>query len=224
MKKSLFVVLGAAFFVSAVSVSILFAKSKDETQPSNNKGDALRQKTQAMKAELNGSEWKVKLVPSNPKEKTEEDTLTFQNGQIKSKILSDRGFNATNYTVTVSDSDGPAVWETMQTSTKEKEGVVFIRGEWKGSQMRGVFSQQIAEGQTRDYNFSTESKVAVAPTTEKKEEKKVEVKEAPAPVVEAQQKTEQVAAEVKSEVASTKEVATATTTKSNGGFAAKAKK
>ncbi len=68
------------------------------------------------------------------------------------------------------------VWETMQTSSNPKEGVVFIRGEWKGDQMRGVISQQLEGGTTRDFNFTTSGKVAIPPTTEK--EKKEEPKPA----------------------------------------------
>lgn len=132
---------------------------------------------EAKKAELNGSEWKVSMSSSDPSAKPEEDLWTFQNNQVRSQQLSNRGFVPTNYTVTVEPGNDWAVWETMQTS--QKEGVVFIRGEWFKDEMRGAISQQMEGGQMRDYNFKTIGKVAVPPTTPKPVKKEEPKKEAP---------------------------------------------
>ncbi len=127
------------------------------------------------KQELNGSEWLVDV--STNEKKLGQDTLTFQNNQITCKTLTDKGYPATNYTVSLPEGSEFATWETMQTSSSG--AVMFMRGEWKEGLMRGVMSEQMAEGKNQDFNFASVSKVAVPPTVEKKEEPK---KEEPAKV------------------------------------------
>ncbi len=122
------------------------------------------------KQELNGSEWLVDV--STNEKKLGQDTLTFQNNQITCKTLSDKGYPATNYTVSLPEGSEFATWETMQTSSSG--AVMFMRGEWKEGLMRGVMSEQMAEGKNQDFNFASVSKVAVPPTVEKKEEPKKE--------------------------------------------------
>lgn len=158
-------------------------QAKDDAAAAEKKAE-MKKMVEERKAELNGSEWKVKMTSNDPAVKPDDDLLTFQNTQIKSKLLTDRGFVPTNYTVTVEPGNEWAVWETMQTSAKE--GVVFIRGEWLKDQMRGVISQQMEGAKTRDFNFTTLGKVAVPPTTPKPV-KKEEPKPKPEPAVVAEE-------------------------------------
>ena len=148
------------------------------------KREETRKQVEAKKKELNGSQWEILLVSSaGPKAKSEQDVLTFQNGQVSSKVFSASGFQPTNYTITIQEGTDETVWETMQTDPKE--GVVFIRGEWKGDTMHGIVSQQLEGGKTtRDYNFSTVKKESVPPTTAsaKAETKPAEVSTTPAAV------------------------------------------
>ena len=190
MKKLFTVLLAGVFFMGGMALAkdIVEEKAKPSVADETKKAQ-IRKVIEERKSELNGSEWKVTLSSSDPKAKSEEDVLTFQNGQVKSKNFAARGFSATNYTVSIPEGSDMAVWETMQTS--EKEGVVFIRGEWKGDQMRGVISQQLQGGTTRDYNFTTAGKIAIAPVSEeKKEAKKEEPALAPAPAKEEAKKEE----------------------------------
>lgn len=134
------------------------------------------------KQELNGSEWLVDV--STNEKKLGQDTLTFQNNQITCKTLSDKGYPATNYTVSLPEGSEFATWETMQTSSSG--AVMFMRGEWKEGLMRGVMSEQMAEGKNQDFNFASVSKVAVPPTVEKKEEPKKEEPKVEDPLVVAE--------------------------------------
>ncbi len=137
--------------------------------------EEMKKKVGEKKKELNGSEWEVALTTGG--KEAGKDTLTFQNGQIASKMLADKGYPASNYTISVPEGADMATWETMQ--THPKAGVVFIRGEWKEGVMRGVISEQIEEGKTKDYNFSSAAKTAIPPTTEKPKEE-VKAEETPA--------------------------------------------
>ena len=103
------------------------------------------------RAKLNGTNWALELKPSGGgNKKPLQDTLTFQDRQILSKLLSKDGYLGSNYTLTVQE-DGSAIWETMQ--TKESGGVVFWRAEIQGDAMQGVLSKQPAEGATEEFSF-----------------------------------------------------------------------
>ncbi len=136
----------------------------------NSKLEEMRKKVEEKKKELNGSEWKVNLTLGGKPEG--EDVMTFQNGQVASKMFHEKGYPTSNYTVSVPEGSDMATWETMQTNPKG--GVVFMRGEWKEGLMRGVISQQLEEGKSKDYNFASSGKEAVPPTTSKEEPKKDE--------------------------------------------------
>ncbi len=125
------------------------------------------------KAELNGHEWQVKVVPaSDPKSGGSEDTLIFKDMKFESMKMTGGGFPSTNYTISLQEG-GPSVFETMQSDGKGT--VVFWRGEWEGDSMKGVMSKQ-SEGKNSDYYFSSLSKQTIV------EAPKVEV---PEPVTEA---------------------------------------
>lgn len=172
---ALSVLMGAMPVGAAVAADAGGAAAAPKADP---KKEERRKKVEAKKAELNGSQWEVNLTALDGKGRPEVDVLTFQNGQVTSKSFAAKGFTPTNYTISVEDGNEMTVWETMQTSPKE--GVVFIRGEWKEDLMRGIVSQQLEGGKTRDYSFASASKVAVDPTTKSEEEKAAEkaVKEA----------------------------------------------
>ena len=84
------------------------------------------------------------------KTKPKEDTVTFGQKEVVSERFSKGGYLNSNYTLTI-NGDTP-VWETMQ--SKEKEGVVFWRGELHGSGMRGIVSEHPANGKTVDFSFT----------------------------------------------------------------------
>ena len=167
--------------LNAIIIQPSYAKDKAPAAPATDtKVAEMKKKVEAKKAELNGSQWEVLVTSSDGKNKDAKDTLVFQNGQVTLKGFAEQGFNTTNYTITVPEGDGMTVWETMQTSPKE--GVVFIRGEWKGDEMRGIISQQLEGGKTnKDYTFKTASKVAIDPMSEDKKKAEAKAKEAATP-------------------------------------------
>ena len=173
------------------------AKSSAAAKPSAadlSRREELKKKLDEKKKELNGSEWQVDMTSEG--KPLGKDTLTFQNNQVTCKTLKDKGYPATNYTVSIPEGSEMAVWETMQ--THPKKGLVFIRGEWKEGIMRGVMTEQAEEGKSKDYQFNSVGREVVPPTTEKEEE---EAKEEP-PVVEQAPETEvETKVETKAEVA-----------------------
>lgn len=157
-------VLALGFFTPSVSWALDAAKQQE----------LLNKK----KTELNGHEWDIKLSSTvDPKKVTGTDTLIFKDMKFESKAMTAKGYNSTNYTISLQDGGGPTVWETMQSD--DKGNSVFWRGEWEGEAMRGVMSKQ-AGGKSDDYYFSSVSSKAVADTP--KEEPKA--KPAPVPAAE----------------------------------------
>ncbi len=194
MKKFLgFIIVFNLAMMPLVYAADQTAKVAKSDPAADAKREAMIKKIEEKKKELNGSEWKGILPPSDLKSKAEDDVLTFQNSQVRSKAFSERGFSPTNYTVSLPEGDEMAVWETMQTSAKE--GVVFIRGEWKADNMHGIVSEQMEGGKSsKDYNFKTTSKASIKPvddkndkvnkkedkTTDDKKDKKSNAKSSPA--------------------------------------------
>ena len=86
--------------------------------------------------------------------------LTFENNRFSAKTFLDKGFNQTNYTITIT-ADGKTVWETMQTA--EKSGMAFWRGELDPdmSVMQGIVSHHKPDGKTEDFSFASKSKKAI---------------------------------------------------------------
>lgn len=123
--------------------------------------DAPAAEKAAFTKRLEGTSWDLHLMPlSGSQAKSEkQDTVTFLEGKLSSRMLSEDGYPASNISVTLGDS-GP-VWETMQTS--DTEGVAFWRGEFRGDKMRGILSIKPKDGGSKDYSFVAEQK-AVATT------------------------------------------------------------
>lgn len=163
----------AVFLLSFLTVP-LYAKDsgdpvkKAEIEKAQKKKTELRKAIELRRTDINGTQWETTLIPSDKKEKSEPDTLTFQNGRVSSKVFSTKGFSQTNYTVTLPEGTDKGVWETMQTSSDSKEGVVFIHGEWLKDTMTGQVTQQLDGGKTtKEYYFTTASRKAIAPSTAK---------------------------------------------------------
>lgn len=171
MNKRTFWILALLIVISVTSA---YAKEDGESAKTASQGESQKKQAERLKKieekkkDLNGSQWDVVVKSQGKGEKDAEDALTFQNGQVSSKNLAKRGFNPTNYTITVPESpDQPAVWETMQTG---KEGVIFIRGEWMKDAMQGSISEQLDGGkQVKDYYFTTAKRTAISPTSSEEE-------------------------------------------------------
>ncbi len=163
MKKFVALLMLGAF----VGTPVAYAKKSDGKEKATPASVVeARKKVEALKTDLNGSSWEVALSPTDGKGKETKDELIFQNNQIAVKGFSGRGFKSTNYTITPPTSEGgTSVWETMQTS--EKDGLLFIRGEWKEKDqvMRGLISHQKEGEPSQDYNFSSQAKVTLEPST-----------------------------------------------------------
>ncbi len=128
-----------------------------------------QKKTEEKIKELNSTEWKVRLVPDNPKMKPSEDVLTFRDLTMQSAYFDGKGFRPTNYTVTVEDEE--ADWETMKTHPGGGGRVVFMRGHWKGDKMHGVATEQDPgdkENPTVRYTFVSSSKAVLADAPDEK--------------------------------------------------------
>lgn len=111
--------------------------------------------------ELNNTEWTVELTKLNGKGKKEIETLTFKSNQVSIAGYVKKGFQPTNYSLSV-QGDGAFVWETMQSS--EKSGLAFWRGEISADtqSMRGVLSHQVNEKTKEEYSFVSTAKQMVS--------------------------------------------------------------
>ena len=163
MKKIVVLVVMAVF----IAVGVGYAESQKKAAPkaAEISADQMAEMLAKKKAELNGTEWNIKLTPMGGGHgKAENDALSFANDKIASKNLEQRGYGPTNFTVRLQD-DGTFTWETMQTS--EKEGVAFWRGDIKDGVMRGVLSKRDKKNNTSDFNLvSTGSQAAAKPAPE----------------------------------------------------------
>ena len=145
--------------------SVQAAGDKDEVNSDKQKKIAeQRKEIEERVKEINGSKWEVVLSSTDPKVKEVKDTFLFQDKQMTSTKLSERGFGATNYTVSLPSVETDfGVWETMKTGA---EGVLFMRGEWNKERMRGTVTEQLDGGKkVVEYSFKTESRQAVSPTS-----------------------------------------------------------
>ncbi len=100
---------------------------------------------------LSHTEWEIQLAPMALKGAAPiHDRLRFEQGEFNSDWLSSQGFPKTNCTVTILP-EGNLRWETMQTHPNGE--TVFWKGEWDGTQMRGIMSRRPAAGPSQDYLF-----------------------------------------------------------------------
>jgi len=156
------------FPLALCSVLLIPSVQADEESDAEAKRQELYRRKAEKKGELNGSEWEIQLKPQYAAAEGDypsSDTLTFQDGQVRSKYLSEKGFTPTNYTITVKDEDRPTVWETMQTSQDKEEGIAFWRGQWMGEDMTGSFVLRQPEKPNKDYYFTSSSTFRIPPTS-----------------------------------------------------------
>ncbi|MBP7216666.1 MAG: hypothetical protein KBA46_05205 [Candidatus Omnitrophica bacterium] len=108
-------------------------------------------------AVLGAKEWLVTFIPdSEPGAKKvalKTDMLTVKDGRVSAKGLLARGYQESNYTMSVMN-DGTVIWETMQKS-KLEGGVLFLRGELRGDVLTGFMTLQPAKGKREDYSFTS---------------------------------------------------------------------
>ncbi len=97
-------------------------------------------------------EWDIKLVPTSGGSESK-DTLMFREGKFVSSSLNTKGFQGSNYTVSIEDN-GHVVWETMQSTPN---GFASWRGELKDGKMYGMLSLRQKGVAPQDFSFvSTE--------------------------------------------------------------------
>ena len=138
---------GSGVFVMAQATKQAAAAQVAAAQAVSPQVSKIKELEAAARAMLKGREWVVTLSPSN-----EKDTFTFTDMTVKSQNLSAKGYNESNYGLTI-QPDGSATWETMQTN-KDKD-IVFLRGDLKGSVMTGIVSTQPKKAARAIYSFTT---------------------------------------------------------------------
>ena len=80
------------------------------------------------------------------------DTLVILSGSVASRVLSQEGFNASNYSLKRL-SGGRISWDTIQ---RNKQGqIANWRGEWNGRSMSGVLRRTWTDGVVRDFSFQS---------------------------------------------------------------------
>lgn len=160
MRKTLALLIIASLLVTP---GFLFAADK-KTQQLNARLEAEKQvrllkNKQLMEeasAVLASREWLVYFIPDEgiPKRGSlKTDVFTIKDGQVTAKGLLARGYNTSNYTMSVMN-DGTVVWETMQKS-KSEGGVIFLRGELRGEMLTGFMTFQPAKGNREDYSLTS---------------------------------------------------------------------
>ena len=112
---------------------------------------------------LNGTRWDVEWRPLYGNDSAEplRDILTFQDGTMRSQLLTPDEFQPGRFTVTIDEHAAPT-WEAAQSS--QRVGVVLWRGELQGDQMHGVVSKEPVEGDSADFLFSGHRMLSEAPS------------------------------------------------------------
>ena len=106
---------------------------------------------------LDGTEWIIEVAPMSKTAAVTSyfDKLEFKKGMLFSKEMSEKGFLASNYTLTTQDN-GTLVWETMQ---KNNAGdTIFWRAETTtDGKMSGVLSKHPVSGISQEVLFTSVS-------------------------------------------------------------------
>jgi REP element-mobilizing transposase RayT len=103
----------------------------------------------ALPSQLSGTAWDIQLR-GQADGAARQDRLTFENGQVRSRLLGAQGVAPSNYTLST-QADGSVVWETMQTDAAG--AVICWRGEWRGQVMRGMITRQLPGQRTETLTF-----------------------------------------------------------------------
>lgn len=114
-----------------------------------------------VRAKLNNTSWDADIFPIAGGGKVQKDALIFSDNKFYAEQFSQKGFLATNYTLTIKD-DGMTIWETMQGA--ENGQVIFWRGEINEdmTEMRGVLSKQKSPEESESFTFISKGKMPIA--------------------------------------------------------------
>jgi hypothetical protein len=109
---------------------------------------------EVMPFKLDATKWGINLYPINTEQgeagASLNDVVIFANSKFTTKNYAAKGFNPTNYTLSVKH-DGTTVCETMQSKAKE---TVFWRLEMsEDGRLRGVASIHNPDGAVSDYRI-----------------------------------------------------------------------
>jgi hypothetical protein len=85
---------------------------------------------------------------------TQRDRLTFLDGKLVSKSLTEQGFLPAAYTVEY--RDGVAAWQAMQTNATG--WTIQWQGEWDGRTMHGMFIRQAPGAAPAHFTFVGETR------------------------------------------------------------------
>lgn len=102
--------------------------------------------------ELDNTKWEVEMVSMTEKGKKDVsmDTLIFMDNQFISEDFEKKGYDPTNYSLTVEDS-GATKFGTMQVKNKETS---FWKGEVSGDRIDGSVHTRFSNDKTRKAYFS----------------------------------------------------------------------
>ena len=112
------------------------------------------------RAALNNTEWEVE-VTAEGQEEPMQDLISFKGRKISIKGSIEKGFNPSNYTLTINE-DGSLIFETMQRSDEDE--LSFIKGEISSDikNMKGIIN--FPEGnKSTSYYFKSISKRIASP-------------------------------------------------------------
>lgn len=156
MRKTVFTLtLGSLLIALTTLVYTADARKPEQEETSIDLKEELRKAAEREAREtLKMKEWEIYLTPQEaPKRvKNETNVLTFSDGKVASKNLSDKGYNTSNFSLTIQD-DGLAVWETMQADVDRN--LAFWRGELRENVMRGTLFLSPQKGDKITYSFTT---------------------------------------------------------------------
>ncbi|HEX9779940.1 MAG TPA: hypothetical protein VGB20_01850 [bacterium] len=104
-----------------------------------------------VREQLDGTAWAVEFSDPQRGGPDPKDVISFDGRQVSSEQFAARGFDVSNYSVSI-DSNGTAVWETMQRSAEGD--IAFWRGELHGGSMRGSLSLSNKKEKPASFSFS----------------------------------------------------------------------
>lgn len=134
MKK--FVVLAVSALLLCTSQAIAAPKKRVVETPESiaAREAALREAETKAQVTLQSRAWTVNVMPRNKKNKAFVDVLTLKDGTLASGFFSARGFNASNYALSIKP-DGMAVLETVQSNAEGEYA------SWRGELLAGEILQ-----------------------------------------------------------------------------------
>ena len=141
--------------LAKVKTPLAMAKEKKQEPSSAEK------KIQARQADLENSEWEIRMASQDPKAKIPaSDKIVFKAGKVEIESFNKMGYSGTPYTLTPVPNTESGVWETVQRNGEG--GMLTLRGDWNGERMTGVISESLDEGKkVTTYDFTSFKKSAL---------------------------------------------------------------